>query len=390
MSGFDRLGRELESAAARERRSRWPRNAGGAVVIAGGVAAVVVVAVAAVVLLRGRTAPTRSAAAASAQPAPPAQAAVWSRLLRCRSINDVATTSKAAPPRALVAELGVLRASWTTADAAPAGTVCTKKASVLLLTPDILYTRYVRYVGPGVHGGQVFLVPAEFVFRLPPGLKRMHLHLPLLNVPRRTAQVCVFTLGAGTTLPVPAIPGAGTTLPVPANLGDCTSLADIERPAGAVFAPPSIERVPRGQRAAMQRLCVPLHGAARKRCLANARELPKLVPFPPQTISGVVRDGIASVDVYARVKGARKLVLDLPIQNNVYSFESGGAVTGILKLVFRNAAGQVVRTTRVPALLTTVAATVNKVVGERATATIPLIAPPPSSASQHTAGHRRR
>src|SRR5580658_4712360 len=134
MSGFDRLGRELESAAARERRSRWPRNAGGAVVIAGGVAAVAVVAVAAVVFLHGRTAPGRtgsSGAGATAQPAPAAQATAWAHLLRCRSVNNVATTSKGAPSRALVAALSVLRAPWTTADAVPAATNCTKKAPFL-------------------------------------------------------------------------------------------------------------------------------------------------------------------------------------------------------------------------------------------------------------------
>jgi hypothetical protein len=56
----------------------------------------------------------------------------------------------------------------------------------------------------------------------------------------------------------------------------------------------------------------------------------------------VVRDGITSLTVYTH---AGKRLLTVPIQNNVYMFKSGGAVSGELKLVFTNASGQVVRTT---------------------------------------------
>jgi hypothetical protein len=56
----------------------------------------------------------------------------------------------------------------------------------------------------------------------------------------------------------------------------------------------------------------------------------------------VVRDGITSLTVYTH---AGKRLLTVPVQNNVYMFKTGGAVSGELKLVFTNASGQVVRTT---------------------------------------------
>ena len=49
---------------------------------------------------------------------------------------------------------------------------------------------------------------------------------------------------------------------------------------------------------------------------------------PPRVISGVVRDGIASLDVYAHTRhGESRILTGVPIHANVYSFESGGAVT---------------------------------------------------------------
>lgn len=387
MSGFDRLERELEAAAERPRRGLPPRNAGGAVVIAAGVAAVVVVAVAAVVLLHGHTASTRAGTSVPAQPAPQAQATAWVRLLKCPPHRSLPTTS-AAPERALVAAVGVLRAPWSTADAVPSAAHCGKNTPYLI-TPGKIDIRYVRYVGPGVDGGEVFLAPAVFVFKLPPALKHLHPHL-VLPVPSRIVEACLFTIGAS---------AAQSVLDVP---DDCTPLSQIERPAGETFAPPSTVRIPRR---AVQGACSLMPRAMRKKCLLNGR---KAFILPPQIISGVVRDGIVSLDVYARVKGARKLVLDLPIQNNAYSFKTGGVVTGKLTLVFKDGAGNTVRTgpsdTGVVNTVNTVSGAVtgtartitgyvtgvNRGVGGQGRATIPLISPPLSSASPHTAVPRRR
>ena len=248
MTGFDRLGRELESAAERERDTPWARrrrSAGGAAVIVAGFAAVVVVAVVAVALLHGPAASSRTGSStpvgSPAQPAPAAQAAAWARLLGCAGAGHgtpaakSATTSRAAPdplstsisdaapdPR-LVAALGILRGPWTAADALPAGTTC--KSVSALFTAQRLDFRYVRYVGPGLRGGEVFLVPGRLTINLPSPVK----NFPLTHG-SQLSTACLFTVGAHGQASTPTI-------------GACQLLEEIDRPASETFAlaaPPSV------------------------------------------------------------------------------------------------------------------------------------------------------
>jgi hypothetical protein len=340
MSGFDRLGRELESAAERERETQWARrrrSAGGAAVIVAGLATVVVVAVVAVALLHSHAAssPTGSStpAGSPAQPAPAAQAAAWARLLRCpgqRHGNKLAKStiiSGAAPDPELVAALGVLRAPWTAADAPPAGTTC--KSVSALFTVQRLDFRYVRYVGPGLRGGEVFLVPGSLTFSVQRATlpRRTKKNIPLPHG-SQFSTACVFTVGASATTSTP-------------TLGGCQLLEQIDRPASKMFALTTPPPIPVSVRRVACTRAEP--AASRAKCLAT----PPTIGFPAlhQVFSGVVRDGIVSLDVYARVKGVRKLVLDAPVHNNVYSFQTGGAVNGVLSLVFKDASGQTVQTT---------------------------------------------
>jgi hypothetical protein len=335
MSGFDRLGQELESAAQRRREPWWarhPRHAGGTAVIVAGLATVAVIAVAAVALLHGRTASSPIGSAtptAAAQPAPAAQAAAWARLLKCapagKRPRTVPATTNAAPSSAIVSALGVLRAPWVPADEVPAGARC--QASLTSLLSGKVDIRYVRYIGPGVHGGEVYLVPIEHIV---PKLRGLTAYAPLPHDALESA--CLFTVGSRSSS---------------SSVQGCTLLVEIERPASAAvaplpFTPPS--------RAVLRRLCEHEEGldaTERKKCLAEAKKITRrTIAAPSQVIAGVVRDGITSVDVYASGKHASRLLLaNVPIHDNVYTFQSGGAVTGLLSLVFKSASGQTVQTT---------------------------------------------
>jgi hypothetical protein len=352
MSGFDLLGRELESAAAARRSARWSRRAagaGGAVAVALVLATVAVVAVGAVVLLHGRRASTPTAA--SAQPAPAAQAAAWARALTCPGtlplLGKQPAITDAAPDPRLLAALGVLRGSWTAADAVPAGTTCKTTSPPL---PEVsINVRYVRYIGLGLRGGEVFLVPGTLnAPRLP-----VHMNSPALKkaVARLSHEpvACLITVGGSSPL-----------------TQGCSVLPMIEHPLGVAFALPAPGtsvaplRIGAPSRAVIRQVCshVPVdpgtaataksRAAARAACLRSLlppHVLRPKAPAQPELISGVVRDGIATVDVYALVGKAEKLVLSgVPVHDNVYSFKSGGAVAGALKLVFKDSNGHVVPT----------------------------------------------
>jgi hypothetical protein len=342
MSGFDQLGRELESAAERGRARSWSSRAGGVVAVAVALATVVVIAVGAVVLLHGRG-PSTPAAAATTQGAPGAQVAAWERTLNCPReraprLLTRRNMTNAAPSPKLLAAVGVLRGPWTAADDAPS-TPCGKATGPPppLLYPYDVDIRFVRYVGPGVHGGTVFLVPGTL----------MAPRLPALLLKKNPKLVKTF--GRLAHLPVACLITIGGKPPAAQG---CTDLTQIERPAGSFLAPPIL--IPAPKPATLRKICQHITQViARSKGKPGAVPSPKAlclraiprrlraVRLPPQVISGVVRDGITSLEVETH---SGKRLLTVPIRDNVYSFATGGAVSGVLKLVFRNAAGRVVAT----------------------------------------------
>jgi hypothetical protein len=337
MSGFDQLGRELESADGRGRARSWSRRAGGVggiVALAAALATVVVIVVGAVVLLHGRSAPTTAGSAT--QGAPSAQVAAWTRALSCsrpgraqipRFARPVLTD--AAPDPRLLAVLGVLRRPWTAEDAAPTAGC----ALSWPLPPMKLDISFVRYVGPGVHGGKVFLVPGlTMALRLPPAARESAAQREAIARFDHQPEACLMTIGG-------ASPAGG--------LGQiCWPVSMIKRPLAGTFFPAEAPRMVRG---IALKLCrqveahAPTARDVRARlhaaCL-NAMLHPRPVRLPRLVMSGVVRDGITSVSVYSR----GKRVLTVPVHNNAYTFETGGAVVGQLRLVFTDARGRAVPT----------------------------------------------
>lgn len=336
MSGFDRLGRELEDAAERGKSSAWPQragNAGGAAAIVAALATVAVIAFGAVVLLHGRSGHSTSAGSSSyTQGAPGAQVAAWTRLLRCSNPTTASrlslpgatvALSNAAPDPRLVARLGVLRGPWTAADEAPSAK-CQGFDAFLGQTLDI---RYVRYVGPGVRGGQVFLVPGTV--RLSP-LDRVHLS----RAQRRSlsTDVCLINIGG----------------PAPRDT-PCMPLSQIEHPLPVAIGAFPIPVPPRLSLAQARRLCETAfskHPAERARCISANRHIRYAAPRPQPIVNAVVvHDGIASVDVYSGIgHPAKRLLFDVPVHNNVYAFVPFPHASGLLTLVFRDARGRVIPT----------------------------------------------
>jgi len=345
MNGFDQLGRELESAAERRRAVPWARRvagAGGAVAFAVALATVAVVAVGAVLLLHGRRTPVSSGS--SAQPASVVQGAAWARAFSCprartagnaEAISAPPTMSDDAPDPRLLAALGALRGPWTPADAAPGGS-CVARSPLFPATAfDVryVYVRYVRYVGPGVRGGKVFLVPANGL-ALPMASGRLPANAlsPLLALSHEPF-ACLITVGGS----------AGST-----GLGACTPLSQIEHPLGFAegeFAPHAlpvrvIRQVCSHLPARLPHTKAP--ATARARCLALI--LHQHLPAPqPQVVYGVVRDGVSTVDVSKLASRAGKPVLTgVPVRDNVFSFIGSRAVAGPLRLVFRDSSGHVI------------------------------------------------
>lgn len=140
---------------------------------------------------------------------------------------------------------------------------------------DKLDVRYVRYIGPGLRGGQVFLVPGTVRLLRPaprPALRpRSHGVL--------SAVACVVDIGG---------PAPFSTV--------CTPLAYLEHPAGFAIAPLPLTRLPVST---LHRLCARAYKrtAERARCVTQGRKL-RFGTNEPQVITGVVSDGIATVDVY--------------------------------------------------------------------------------------------
>ncbi|HEY5318926.1 MAG TPA: hypothetical protein VIJ20_13135 [Solirubrobacteraceae bacterium] len=360
MSGFDRLGRELEHAAEHGRAAAWSRRAGSAgamAAIAASIATVAVVAVGAVVLLGAhRTRPASTAGTTYSQAAPGAQVAAWARLLSCPPAGEGKNPvmSDAAPDRRLVAALGVLQGPWTAVDAAPAGT-CRSVASVS--DAHTLDIRYVRYVGPGLRGGQVFLVPETVALPREPST-----HAYAKSRASLSELACLLTIGG----------------PSPSSTA-CTPLAFIDRPLSLAIGLPTLPA--RITLAVARHECAVAfkRAAARVRCVHQARNFHYPAP-KPQIVTGVVRDGVVSVDVYAGIGHAKRLVLTgVPVEHNVYAFQTTPALTGPLTLVFRDAGGQALPITPIRTGTGTITAV-----------TTPLPAPPRSSASPRTGAPRRR
>lgn len=404
MSGFDRLGRELERSAERgPTSSRWRRagNAGGVAAIAAALATVAVIAVGAVALLHGRAARSTSAPGSSSytQAAPGAQVAAWTRLLKCptarrankltlpQALFGAPKLSNAAPDPRLVARLAVLRGPWTAADEAPAAK-CQGFDGFLGQTIDI---RYVRYVGPGLEGGQVFLVPGTV--RQPP--------LPPLPRPARlrfgslSPDVCLITVG-----------GRGPSNP------RCTPLTLIEHPFPVVIGtfPLPAAPMPLAQALGVCDAIPSKHPAERARCIARTRHSRFTRPLPIVD-TGVVRDGIASVDVYAGAgHPSRRILPDIRVKNNVYAFVPTGYPVGLLsRLGFRDTQGRPIPTTPFPVVTGRIVSTAGRanipllgargvgvptasatVTGTIAPAPTPRPSPPPSSASPRTGARHRR
>jgi hypothetical protein len=330
MSGFDQLGRELDLAADRGRASLWSRRAagaGGAAAIAVALATVGVIVVGALALLGHTARVGHVAAGPAAQPAPAAQGAAWARLLvTCappaagKGVGYGPVASDAAPDPRLVAALGVLRGPWTSADAAPAAPTRGCPNTSPLSPVQTIDVRYVRYVGPGLHGGQVFLAPGKLVLPKLPGVKRV----PFAG--RSIAMACLITIGTPSATPA------------------CSPLTQVERPLAAalgILAPP---RIPS---ATARRMCAKLAAGARAICVKLTTHPAKPVPAAFMHVAtGVVRDGIATVDVYARAgHGNPRLLMTVPIHNNVFAFQPGPRAYGILTLRFKDASGRAVSAT---------------------------------------------
>jgi hypothetical protein len=193
-----------------------------------------------------------------------------------------------------------------------------------------LNVAYVRYVGPGLRGGKMFLVPA--VVRAPRRLLTGRNPYAPAHFTSEPA-VCLLTIGG-------ASGGAQT----------CALRQLIEHPIGfavvqdARFAgiPLSIARRICGHLTAVPHVTATGRPRAVAVCVERATH-PRFAVSPPPVITGVVGDAVASVDVYTR--SGREVLAGVPVHNNVYVFGPGGAVTGVLKLVFKDAAGRVVPST---------------------------------------------
>jgi hypothetical protein len=225
--------------------------------------------------------------------------------------------SDAAPDPRLVAALGVLRGPWTSADAAPvlAPRGCPNTSPLSPL--QIIDVRYVRYVGPGIGGGQVFLAPGAFVLPKIPGVKRLPLE------PRSIAMACLITIG--------------TPLVIPA----CLPVTQVEHPLAAVLgvlAPPRVPVV------VARRICAfpRLSARARANCVKNVTHPHVPVTSSPTLVAaGIVHDGVATVDVYVRAgHGRDRLLTSVAIHNNVFAFEPGPRAYGVLTLRFKDAGGR--------------------------------------------------
>jgi hypothetical protein len=285
----------------------------------------------------------------------------------------------------------VLGGAWTSADAAPSGTCV---LSSPLYPAGAIDDRYIRYVGPGLEGGKVFVVPATGfalpgalsntnklalqilararpVGRTPNAAKRLALARRLAKLTRLNRQpvACLITIGGRS----------------PSTVLACSQLELLEHPLGGGYALSSAAFPPISPSAA-RRICAHITAAPGVEVTAKPRAVclhallyhrvpgPQPKPQPqPQVISGLVGNAIATVDVYAATEH-RRLLTTVTVRNNVYSLLSGGKVTGQLRLVFKDSGGGTIRSTPIHFGTATSGAVVNT--SSAAPANIPLHSAP--------------
>lgn len=197
------------------------------------------------------------------------------------------TSAGPRPDRRLVALLAVFRRPPNAADRSPGAL---KAAAATHSDP-----MYVRYVGRGLLGGRVFLYPVSDI-RDPSHTQRQGGEDP---------GVCLITVGG---------------LPVAGQIGGCTSLRDIRKPtihwsAGEILPGPQGSQV-------FDRAGIPpglRHGSL---------------------LGGVVRDGIATVDVYDR----DRVTLVVHVHHNAAYFHvnHSAPAAAYMRLVFKDAHGHIV------------------------------------------------
>jgi hypothetical protein len=198
------------------------------------------------------------------------------------------TSAGSRPDRRLVLLLAVFRRPPDAADRSPGAL---KAAAATHTDP-----RYVRYVGRGLLGGRIFLYPVSDI-RDPANTHRGG----------EDPGVCLITVSG---------------LPVAGQIGGCMSLRDIRKPtshwgAGEIFPGPQGSQV-------FDKAGIPLrlrHGSL---------------------LGGVVRDGIATVDVYDRDRVALVVHVD---NNAAYFHVNHSAPAAVyMRLVFKDAHGHIVPT----------------------------------------------
>jgi hypothetical protein len=199
-------------------------------------------------------------------------------------------SSGARPDRRLVSLLAVFRRPPDAADRSPSAL---KAAAATHTDP-----RYIRYVGPGLLGGKIFLYPVRDV-------RDALLGNSGRPRGREDPGVCLTTAGA---------------LPVAGQIGGCTSLRDLTEPtshwgAGEILPGPQGEQV-----------------------FDNAGVPPQL--RHGSLLGGVVRDGITTIDVYDR----DHVALVVHVHNNAAYFHVNHSAPAAvyMRLVFKDADGRIV------------------------------------------------
>jgi hypothetical protein len=122
----------------------------------------------------------------------------------------------------------------------------------------------------------------------------------------------------------------------------CTSLRQIEHPLAGVLGLLLPPPMPLG---GARRTCDILNPPARAACVKRMTH-PDFRLSRPRVDAGVVRDGIASVDVYRPAgHGKARLLMTIPVQTNVFAFVPGPRAYGALTVRFKDAGGRPVSAT---------------------------------------------
>lgn len=208
-----------------------------------------------------------------------------------RSIPKPVVTA-APPDQRLLRLLAVFRRPPQAADRTAAARCASLSSGVPL--------RYVRYVGRGLLGGEIFAVPHPHSTFVEPGIPASSPVGRLLAEPA----VCLETVGAP---------------PISGQIGGCTPLSQIRHPAG--FGAGEI-----------------FPGIGGPQAFARAGVPPDL--RHGSLLGGVVRDGITTVDVYDR---ARRVLTVRARNNAVYFHVNHSAPAAVyMRLVFKDRNGHVV------------------------------------------------